>query len=109
MKKIYLVLAIAGFIAPNILVAKVSVETGNILLWAKPAETIAGMYANDISTAFMIDLLWVVTVFFFWTYREAKRHNMKTPWLIWILTLLFGMAGPFPLFLYMMDGRGSRN
>lgn len=33
MQRIYLILAILGFIAPNILVAIESFETGNILLW----------------------------------------------------------------------------
>jgi len=33
MKKTYLLLTMIGFIIPNIFVAKVGVETGNILLW----------------------------------------------------------------------------
>ncbi|MFT5157045.1 MAG: hypothetical protein ACI83I_001597 [Bacteroidia bacterium] len=100
MKRIYLILSIIGFIAPNIYVAMESYQTGNFLLWLDPQSTLAGMFGNQISTAFIVDLFVVVLVFFIWTHFESKRLKMKTPWLIWVLTLLFGMAGTFPLFLF---------
>ncbi|MBT8307680.1 MAG: DUF2834 domain-containing protein [Maribacter sp.] len=103
MKKGYLFLAIIGFIAPNIFVLRESFETGNILLYTNPMATIEGMFANTISTAFMVDLLFVVMVFFIWSYYEAKKHGIKRIWFIWILTLLFGIAGAFPLFLYLKE------
>jgi hypothetical protein len=102
-KNLLLTLSIAGFIIPNILVTKVSIETGNVLLWLNPTATIAGAYANDISSAFVLDLLCVVSIFFVWTYHEAKRYKTGRVALIWALTLLFGMAGPFPLFLYWIE------
>ncbi len=102
-KNTLLVLTVLGFIAPNILVTKVSIETGNILLWLNPSATISGMFGNNISTAFIIDLLFVVAVFFMWTYHEAKRYNIKKVWQIWVLTMVFGIAGTFPLFLYWIE------
>ena len=103
MQRTYLLLAIAGFIAPNILVAIESYETGNILLWLHPMATVSGMFANRISSAFVIDLLFAVMVFFVWSYSEAKKCEMKNVWKIWLLTLLFGMAGALPLFLYKRE------
>ena len=100
MRSLYLILSIIGFITPNIFVLMVSIETGNVLLWLHPMATIKGMFANSISPAFVVDLLIAVFVFFIWTYSESKRLKMKKPYLIWILTLLFGMAGTLPLFLY---------
>lgn len=97
---LYLLLAVAGFIAPNIFVAIESVKTGNVLLWLDPAATLHGMFGNRISIAFTIDLLVAVLVFFVWTYHEAKRYEMRNVWKYWVLTLLFGMAGTWPLFLY---------
>ena len=47
MKKLYLILAIIGFLAPNILVAMVSLETGNVLLWLDLQATIVGMFDNE--------------------------------------------------------------
>ena len=103
MKTIYILLSIIGFIVPNIFVVKESIETGNILLWLYPRDTLSGMFANQISTAFILDLLVVVPIFFFWTWQEAKKYAIKRLWLIWVLTLAFGMAGPFPLFLYWRE------
>jgi hypothetical protein len=105
MKVIYIILTILGFIAPNIFVTMESIETGNILLWLDPAATITGMFENTISTAFIVDLLFVVYVFFFWTYKEGKRLQIKRVWIIWALTMLFGMAGTLPLFLYVRENK----
>jgi hypothetical protein len=103
MKTIYLLFAVLGFVAPNIFVAIESVETGNVLLWLDPPATIRGMFGNRISTAFIVDLLVVVYIFFFWTYHEARQYKIRNVWVIWVLTLLFGMAGTFPLFLYLRE------
>ncbi|MFK7774932.1 MAG: DUF2834 domain-containing protein [Saprospiraceae bacterium] len=103
MKKVYLVLSIIGFLLPNILVAMESIETGNILLYANPMATIKGMFANRISTIFSIDLLFGVMVFFIWSYQESKLKNVKHVGWIWVLTMLFGLAGGLPLFLYWRE------
>ncbi|MFY0645120.1 MAG: DUF2834 domain-containing protein [Bacteroidia bacterium] len=100
---LYLILTIAGFIAPNILVFNESIETGNILLYGHPMATMEGMFANRISSAFIIDLLVVVMVFFMWSYSDAKKQGVKRIGLVWLLTMLFGMAGTFPLYLYMRE------
>jgi len=105
MKTLYITLTILGFLGPNIFVTIESIETGNILLWLNPANTIEGMFANRISTAFVVDLLLAVVVFFIWTYKESEKFNMKKPWIIWALTMLFGMAGTFPLFLYLRESK----
>ena len=101
MKHVYLLLAIIGFLAPSLLVALESIETGNILLYAKPLDTIQGMFANRISTIFMIDLLFALLVFFVWTYSDGKKQGVRRIGLVWALTLLFGLAGGFPLYLYL--------
>ncbi|MBK5270500.1 MAG: DUF2834 domain-containing protein [Bacteroidia bacterium] len=103
MKRVYIILSIFGFIAPNIFVAKETIETGNVLLLLDPSATIKGMFATTISTAFVIDLLAVVLVFFIWTYYQAKKLKIKNVGLIWMLTLFFGMGGTFPLFLYWRE------
>lgn len=103
MKKTYLLLAIIGFILPNVLVAIESLETGNTLLYANPIATMAGMFANRISTIFMIDLLFAVAVFFLWSWYEAKTNNIKGTHWIWLFTMMFGLAGGFPLFLYQRE------
>ena len=109
MKNLYLVLSIIGFIAPSILVAIESVETGNILLYANPIATIEGMFANRISTIFLIDLLFTVAVFFVWTYFDGRKIGVKKTWLVWLLTMLFGLAGGFPFYLYLKEQTIANN
>lgn len=103
MKNVYLILAILGFIGPNIFVAMVTVETGNILLWTDPATTFSEMFINKTASAFAVDLLIVVLAFFIWSFREARKHGIKNLWFIWSLTMLLGLAGAFPLFLYLRE------
>lgn len=100
MKILYAALSVIGFTVPNIWVTAVSIETGKILFWPKPNETFSGMWSIDISTAFIVDLLVVVAIFIFWTRHEWKQFGMKKPYLIYVLTPLFGMVGTLPLFLY---------
>jgi hypothetical protein len=103
MKNTYLILAILGFILPNIPVAIESYETGNVLFWLDPEATWNGMFGNAISSAFIIDLLVAVLVFFIWTYAESKKYGIKNVWLYWVITMLFGLGGTLPLFLYIRE------
>ena len=57
MKRLYLALTVIGYLASNWFVVLVSLRTGNLLLWTRPLETKAGMFANPIASAFAIDLL----------------------------------------------------
>ena len=103
MKPLYAFLAVVGFIVPNILVFYESVETGNILLWLDPASTMNGMFGNRIAAAFVTDLLFVVLAALIWIVVESKKLGMKNSWVYIVLTLLFGLAGPLPLFLYQRE------
>jgi len=105
MKRIYLLLVLGGFILPNIFVVRESINTGNILLWRDLGATFEGMFANNISSAFAIDLLFVVLLFVVWTYRESKRLNIGKVWRFWLFTFLFGIASGLPLFLYFRAKR----
>jgi len=109
MKKWYLILAIIGFIIPSYFVLLESVETGNILLYRDIPSTLNNMFANRISTIFTLDLLFGVFVFFIWTYQFAETIGLKKILSVWILTLLFGFAGGFPLFLYLKSNSKIKN
>ena len=105
MKNTYRLLSLIGFVLPNIWVVKVSIETGNFLLWWNINTTFSEMFANDIASAFVVDLLFVVVVFFVWSYHQAKKHKIPKLGLVWVLTMFFGLAGAFPLFLYFREQR----
>ncbi|MEM6344672.1 MAG: DUF2834 domain-containing protein [Bacteroidota bacterium] len=103
MKRLYLISAIIGFILPNILVAQESLATANWLLYAQPIATIEGMFATRISSIFMIDLLWVLLVFFVWSWRESRRLGIKGMGYLYGATMLLGLGGALPLFLYWRE------
>jgi hypothetical protein len=105
MKRLYAILSVIGYIATNWLVVLVSVETGNVLLWTRPLETMAGMFANRIAAAFAIDILLTALVACIWFYFEGKRLGMRRIWGYWLLTLAFGLAGTLPLFLLKREQR----
>ena len=108
MKNLYLILAILGLILPNIFVAKVTYETGNFLLYSDPVTTFQQMFANDIASAFAVDLFFVVFVFMIWSFGEARKLEMKNYWITWILTFAFGLAFGWPLFMYLRELRKER-
>ncbi|MCD2259508.1 DUF2834 domain-containing protein [Psychroserpens luteolus] len=103
MKKVYLALSVLGTILPNIFVVIESYKTQNYLLYTKPLDTFNGMFANNISSAFIIDLLFIVALFLIWSYRESKKYDIKNMIPIWIYTFAFGIAGGLPLFLYFRE------
>ncbi|MEN8788818.1 MAG: DUF2834 domain-containing protein [Flavobacteriaceae bacterium] len=109
MRKIYLALTVLGFALPNYFVIKESLASGNIMFWSDLAATFSGMFANNYATAFSVDLLWVVLVFFLWSYHQSVKHGIGKIWLIWLITMLFGLAGGFPLFLYIKERAIIRN
>ncbi|MEO0580765.1 MAG: DUF2834 domain-containing protein [Bacteroidota bacterium] len=103
MKRIYLALTVLGTLLPNIFVFLESIQSGNILLWTDPIATFYGMFDNLISSAFMMDLLFIVCLFLIWSGLEAKKLKIKGIGWIWLYTFAFGIAGGLPLFLYLRE------
>lgn len=100
MRTLWLILAVLGFALPNYFVLLESIQHGNILLWAHPMDTLSDMFANRIASIFALDLLWAVMVFFVWSGYEARQLQRPSLYWIWPITLIFGLAGSFPLYLY---------
>ncbi|MDF1696384.1 MAG: DUF2834 domain-containing protein [Saprospiraceae bacterium] len=103
MKKTYLSLTIIGTLLPNIFVLLESMRSGNILLYRYPIDTFQSMFSNYISSAFIMDLLFIVALFLFWSFSEARKYKMKNLGWIWLYTFALGIAGGLPLFLYVRD------
>ena len=38
-----------------------------------------------------------------WSHFEAKRLHLPKVWKYWLLTMFFGLAGGFPLFLWARE------
>jgi hypothetical protein len=103
--RVYLGLAVIGFVAPNTVAIIESVQTGNILFWTDPARTTSELFTNRTSAAFGLDLLATAVVALIWMTHEARRVGIPKVWRFWVLTLLFGLGGVLPLFLYVRERR----
>lgn len=95
MKNVYLVLAVIGLVAPYYFFLQVPPEN----LLDLPA-LVQPLFANEFMRGIGMDL--TVSVIAFWTYVlvEARRLQMKNPWLYLLATLLVGLSFALPLFLY---------
>ena len=105
MARVYLVLAIVGFVVPNTLTLMESVETGNILFWTDPARTTSQLFANRTSAASGLDLFATAVSALVWMTHEARRVGVTKVWRFWVLALLFGLGGVLPLFFYVRERR----
>ena len=105
MKRVYLALAAIGYLAPAVPMVLESARSGNVLFWADPQRTMSQLFANLTSTAFALDLAAAVLVALVWMTREARRVGIGRVWAFWLLTLLFGLGGTLPLFLYVRERR----
>lgn len=105
MQRVYLALAVIGYLLTGVPMLMESARSGNILFWTKPQLTMNGLFGSLTTTAFTLDLLVVVLVALIWITREARRVRVPNVWAFWVLTLLFGLGGTLPLFLYFRERR----
>jgi len=97
-KNIYLILAILGLLVPYWFFFQYLVANGlNISL------LIQQLFANHISTFFVMDLIISTVVFWIFTVSEATQLQMKN-WRLYILaSLVVGLSFALPLFLYFRE------
>src|SRR3954462_9706293 len=105
MQRVYLLLAAVGYLAPGVPTVLESARSGNLLFWTDPQRTLAELFVNLTSTAFALDLVVAAVVALIWMTREARRVGIARAWIFWLLTLLFGLGGTLPLFLYRRERR----
>jgi hypothetical protein len=105
MARVYLGLAIVGFVVPNTLTLIESVETGNILFWTDPVRTTSELFTNRTSSAFALDLFATALAALVWMTHEARKAGITKIWRFWVLALLFGLGGVLPLFFYVRERR----
>ena len=94
-KNIFLVLAIIGFIAPYYFFLQVREFDLN--------ATFQLFATDNILSGTAMDLLISVIVFWFFMFMEAKKLEMKNPWVYLLATMLVGLSFALPLFLYFRE------
>ena len=100
---LYLVLAAVGYVAAGIPTIMETLESGNILFWTQPMRTTTQLFANKTSTAFALDLFAAALVACIWMITESRRVGLKSAWRFVVLTLVFGLGGTLPLYLWFRD------
>ena len=59
--------------------------------------------ASRILSGVAMDLLVSVIVFWYFMFTEARKLQMKNPWVYLLATLLVGLSFALPLFLYFRE------
>ena len=100
--RIYLVLTVVGFAIPNLLLLRFVAENG----WYLDIDAVKSiLIGNKLVFAFVADLILSCLVYFYWMFREARKHDIKTPWAFVLFTLFFGLSFSLPLFLFVRQKR----
>lgn len=98
MKRLYLVLAILGFVLPYYFFVAFLIENGLDL-----PLLFDQLFANQISTFFAIDLIITAILFLSFSYRAAQRAQMRNWWVYAVATLFVNPPFAFPLLLYVRE------
>jgi hypothetical protein len=99
MKPLYLLLTIAGSIAPWFWLLQDSTALLSPTLFLQRA------FANNIATALTTDLLISAIAFFCFVWIELKRLNVSRLWIVVYIGLTFGigLSCSLPFFLYRRE------
>jgi formate hydrogenlyase subunit 3/multisubunit Na+/H+ antiporter MnhD subunit len=99
MRRVYLILSIAGFVIPYYFLVTFLLENGFDL-----SLILNQLFANRISTFFAVDLILTAIVFLIYSFTETRTLKMKN-WSHYLLaTLLIGPSFALPFFLYNLTG-----
>jgi hypothetical protein len=96
----YLLCCILGFVIPYVPFVRWLVENG-----FQPTLFVQQMFANRISTFFVLDVLISAVVLLRFAASEDRRLSMKNRWLVLLSVLFVGVSLGLPLFLYMREGQ----
>jgi hypothetical protein len=100
MRKLYLLLAIVGLVLPYYFFMSFLIVNGlDLQLF------FSQLFANNISTFFVVDLVITAIVFWVFLYQEAQRWQIGNWWVYIVATLAIGPSFALPLFLYFREKR----
>jgi hypothetical protein len=100
MRRVYIILAVVGFVLPYYFFISFLIENGLNLLFL-----FEQLFANDIATFFVVDLLITAIVFLVFSYQETRRYQIGNWWAYLLATLFVGPSFSLPLFLYNREAR----
>jgi hypothetical protein len=100
--RIYLLLCIVGFVIPNFLLIGYIRDNG----WHLSLDQVITLFAtNKLALAVLADVVLASVAFFYWMFREARKHDIKAPWAFVLFAIFFGLSFSLPLFLFVRQSR----
>lgn len=100
MRRLYLLLAIVGFVLPYYFFLSFLLANGlNVGL------LLSQLFANDISSFFAVDLIITAVVLMIFVYRDSQRVGTGNWWMYIVTTLTIGRSFALPLFLHFRESR----
>jgi hypothetical protein len=100
MKRLYLSLAVIGWVLPYFFFVSFLIENGLDL-----ALLLDQLFASYISTFFAVDLIITAIAFLVFAQQESQKREMGNWWAYIVATLTVGPSFALPLFLYFRDQR----
>jgi hypothetical protein len=97
---VYYALAVVGFIATWYYNSQYILNGGGL----GPNEFFGAAFANALTTAITLDVYLAALVFSIWVVSDAKRVQVKWPWLYVVLCFAVGLAIAYPLYLARREG-----
>lgn len=96
-KSLYLVLAVAGAVAPYVFFARFFAAEG------LTGDFVTACFANGAAGGITADLLVSSVVFWVFVFTEARRAGVGQPWVFVVVNLLIGLSCALPLFLWARE------
>ena len=97
---VYYALAVVGFMATWYYNGQYILQGGGL----GPNEFFGAAFANPLTTAITLDVYLAALVFSIWVVSDAKRSQVKWPWLYVVLCFAAGLAIAYPLYLARREG-----
>lgn len=97
-ERLLLILTIAGFVVPNVLLAAYFIDEGPGF-----GGYLSHWTASLPSTQLLVDLAIASIAFFAWASWEGPRSQVRNWWVCIPATLLVGLCFGLPLFLWMRE------
>jgi len=102
MKRLYLIAALIGAVAPY------ATYFGYLAAVPGSSGALSLAWGNPIAAATLIDFTISCLVFWPFVFSESRRLGLRLPWFFVLTNVLIGLSFALPAFLYMRERRLTR-
>jgi len=95
-KSLYLLFAVIGTLVPWFFFAQFIGQEGMNLM-----HFVKSLFPNGAASGFSADVLISATVFWIWSFSDAKENQVKHWWIVLPGTLTIGLSFALPMYLFL--------